>query len=118
METKIKFSITANKMWLINIIRNLALEEKNSYNYSGKVPSKYINCKSLDINIYSKGFLYEIEIKGDLNSWYSKNELQDFTRPKFINCIDLLSQKISIKKSILMNAKIKSFTAKFRKIIG
>lgn len=121
---KIILNLEPDDKWLDRICRNIDFEYNESITSRqivGKIFStRNTNSKLQSINNYltitinfdERGIdgNYNIEINGCLKSWYLNDSSKEFTREIFNDSINLLSQRLFIRKNKLFGARIFSLS--------
>lgn len=121
---KIALNLESDDKWLDRISRNIDFEYDDSNSYKqiiGKIfsvkntnsrPQSTNNYLTITITFDKRGIdgSYNIEISGCLNSWYLNDSSKEFTREIFNDSINLLSQRLFIRKNKLFGARVFSLS--------
>lgn len=121
---KIILILEPDDKWLDRISRNIDFEYNDSItvkqiigkifstqNTNSRLQSKN-NYLTIAINFDERGIegSYNIQINGCLKSWYLNDSSKEFTRELFNDSINLLSQRLFIRKNKLFSAKVFSLS--------
>lgn len=105
---RLLITIEANKKFLQQAIRHLNLIQKDSV-FTGIIPNSSGNSELLlilEICDTPKGNIYKLEIIGSLQFWYFGTTRKKISKPQIIACLNLLSQRLSLKKNAFLEAEV------------
>ena len=105
---RLLITIEANEKWLQQAVRHLKLEGKDKI-FTGIVPAR-IGQPELQLNVEicktRLGKVYKLEVAGSFGQWYAGTRRKNFTKPIILESIDLLSQRLFLKKDVILKSDL------------